>query len=126
MDLKGLFERAFFSEDVDNASVSIDKARDKFIELYKTGAESLEYVVPTDPADDWIRERLLRSITFYCESEGRPIPKCAGVFASLFAGHTLYCIAIPDVIAWAVEEFGASVEALRRTYGTQESDTALR
>jgi hypothetical protein len=120
IELSGLLRRAFYSERVENATESIARASARFIELRRAGGDSLEYVVPPAPDEEWVRERLLHSIVYYCESEGRPVPNCPGVFASLFVEDWLYCIAIPDIITWAGKEIGITVEDLRRLYGTEE------
>jgi hypothetical protein len=126
IDLKPLLARAFFVEKVRDATQSIERAREKYEQLAYAGALSLEYVVPPDPDEGWLRERLLRSVVYFCESEGRSLPRGAGVFISLFAGDSLYCLTVPELLAWADEALGLSVDELRTLYGTHELETTLR
>jgi hypothetical protein len=127
IELSKLLDKAFFSaKPLRNATESIERARDRYLELKRTGATSFELVAPSTLDEAWVRERLLRPLVYYCESEGRPIPDCAGVFVSLFVGEALYCITVADVIAWARGQLGVTVDELRAQYGTHELETAQR
>jgi hypothetical protein len=69
---------------------------------------------------------ILRPLVYFCESEGRAIPRCAGVFLSLFVADALYCISGEEVIGWAGRALGLDAGELRDRYGTHEIETALR
>ena len=125
IELNQLLERAFFVEDVQNASEAIGRARQRFTAATQRGGISFEIVMPGHVVDaGWLRERLLRPLVYFCESEGTPIPDCPGVFASLFVGARLYGIAAADLLAWAEAELDVSTEELRERYGTQETEEA--
>jgi hypothetical protein len=127
IDVNQLASKAFYvEENVRNATEALQRAVEKYISIYKTSAVSVDLVVPPDADESWARERLLRPLVYYCESEGAPIPKCPGVFVSLFRDANLCCIAVADVIEWAGAQLGLTVEQLREMYGTHELETALR
>lgn len=126
IDLKRLLDKAFFVEDVQNATEAIERARRKYVETTETAGMSFEVVAPPEPHETWVRERLLRPLVYFCESEGSPIPRCSAVFVSLFVGARLYCLTVGEVMEWAHQQLGLSPERLRDEYGTHEQDTALR
>jgi hypothetical protein len=126
IDLDGLLERAFFTEQVRNATEAVARAREQFAERTRTEGVSFELVAPPQVDEAWVRERLARPLVYFCESEGRPIPRCAGAFVSLFTGDRLHCIAASDAIAWAAAQLHTDNDELLRLYGTHEVDTALR
>lgn len=126
IDLKGLLRKAFFIEEVHNATEALERARDQFSEATKTAGQSFEVVAPPISDENWVREGLLQPLVYYCESEGMPIPRCAGVFVSLFVGDQLYCIGAAAVLKWAEQQLGTSAEELRSLYGTHEQETVLR
>jgi hypothetical protein len=127
IDLRPLLDKAFYKEQpVKNATLSIEKAADDFARRTNTDGVSFEVVAPTDADEAWVHRMLLRPLVYFCESEGRPIPRCAGVFLSLFVGDALYCISGADVIGWVNEQLGLSADELRSRYGTHELETAQR
>jgi hypothetical protein len=126
IDLNGLLQKAFFVEQVQNATEAIERARARFAAATKTAGLDFEAVVPPYPDELWVKERLLRPIIYYCDSEGLPLPACPGVFASLFLGDRLYCVAVADVLGWGCEQLGLGVEELHDRYGTHEIETVLR
>lgn len=126
MDLAPLFQLAFHATDVVDATQAIEQARARFSAEAKLDGFSYEVVVPGEPDRDWLAERLLKPLVYFCESRGSPIPACPGVFVSLFAGRRLYCIVAAEVIAWASRELGVDVAGLRMQYGLHEQDTTLR
>lgn len=126
IDLEDLARRAFFSEQVVNASEAIERARRQFTAATHGGATSFELVAPAAPDQAWLEERLVRPLVYYCESAGTSLPACPSVFLSLFRGDRLCCIAVADVLAWAEAELGVGADELRARYGTHETETALR
>jgi hypothetical protein len=126
IDLNSLLKKAFFVDKVHVATESIEKAREKFIAETKTDGLSLEYVVPSNVDAAWIRDRVAHSVVYFCESTGRPLPKCAGTFISLFVGDQLHAIKVPDFIEWVSEQLGVNVDQLRDQYGTHEGETVQR
>lgn len=126
IDLSRLLERAFFTEDVDNASEALDRAQQKFEQVTHAGARTFEVVAPGDPDELWLREQLVQRLVYFCESEGVPAPACSGTIVALFIGRRLHGIPAADVLRWASGLLNTSIEQFRAQYGTQEIETALR
>ncbi|HEX7838493.1 MAG TPA: STAUR_1299 family protein [Kofleriaceae bacterium] len=126
IDLSPLLEKAFFAEEVQNASEAIEHALEKFEHTTHTSGRPYEFVAPTDPDEPWLRDQLVARLVYVCESEGAPVPKCGSGIVALFVGRWLYGIPAEDVVRWASERLGTSVEQLRAQYGTHELETALR
>ena len=126
IDLTALLDQAFFAEDVQNASLSVDRALTEYEQQTHVGGRPFEVVAPAEPDERWLRDRLVRGLVYYCESEGAPPPKCSGTVVALFVGKRLYGIAAQNVITWATGVLGASIEQLRAEYGTHEQDAAPR
>jgi hypothetical protein len=125
IDLIALLRKAFFIEEVHNGTEAIERAREKFSQATRTAGLSYEVVAPAISDESWVREGLLQPLVYYCESEGMPIPRCPGVFVSLFIGDRLYCITAAAVLKWAEQQLGTSVDELRASYGTHEAETIL-
>jgi hypothetical protein len=126
IDLDSLIKRAFFGERVRNATESVERARQRFLKRTGTDGISFEAVAPTAPDEAWVRERLAQPLIYFCESEGRPPPACAGAFVSLFVGDRLSCIAASDALDWAAQQLRTSVDKLQQQYGTGEHETVQR
>jgi len=127
ISLDHLTNYAFYAEEnVRNATEALRRAAEKYTSIWNSGSMSFDLVAPPDPDESWAHERLLRPLVRYCESGGEPIPRCTGVFVSLFIDANLYCIAVPDVLDWAQGELDVTVGELRDLYGTHEAETALR
>ncbi len=126
IDLRPVLEKAFFVEEVQNASETVARAEQKFEQATHTGARVFEIVAPGDPDEEWLREQLVHRLVYVCESEGVPVPQCSGTIVALFVGPRLYAIPAEDVIRWAGGVLNTSVEQLRTQYGTHEVETALR
>lgn len=126
IDLSRLLERAFFAEEVENASEAIERAQQKFEQVTRTGARAFEIVAPGAPDEAWLREQLVHPLVYFCESAGVPVPTCSGTIVALYVGRWLYGIPAEDVIRWASGLLNTSIEQLRGQYGTREVETALR
>jgi hypothetical protein len=125
-DLNPVLEKAFFVEEVDNASEAILRAEQKFEQVTGIGARGFEVVAPGELDEPWLREQLVHRLVYVCESEGVPAPECSGTVVELFVGRRLYAIPAADVVRWASQLLNTSVEQLRAQYGTHELETALR
>lgn len=126
-DLTRLIERAFFYDrPLRNATESIARARAAFAALTQGDGASFEVVAPLDADEAWVHRDLLQPLVYFCESEGRTLPRCPGVFLSLFVDDALYCIGAAEVIAWAGDALGLTADELRARYGTHELETSLR
>jgi hypothetical protein len=126
IDLSPLLEKAFFAEEVQNASEAVGRVLQKAEQVTHAGARPFELVAPSNPDEAWLREQLVPRLVYFCESAGMPVPKCGGTIVALFVGPRLYGIPAEDVIRWASELLGTPVEQLRTQHGTHESEIALR
>lgn len=126
IDLNPLLETAFFEEDVQNGSEAIERLLEKFEEMERMGARLFEMVAPDEPDEAWLRDGFVAGLIYFCESEGTPVPRCGGTVVALYVGARLYGISAERVVAWASEQLGTPIDQLRVTYGTHESETALR
>jgi hypothetical protein len=126
IDLSPVLEKAFFVEDVENASEAIARAEQKFEQVTHIGARGFEIVAPGEPDELWLREQLIHRLVYVCESEGVPVPECSGTIVELFIGPRLYAVPAGDVVRWASQVLNTSVEQFRTEYGTHEVETALR
>lgn len=126
IDLSRLLEDAFFDEEVQNGSEAIERMLDAFEDMTSTGARPFEVVAADEPDEQWVRERLVHPLIYFCESEGASLPRCGGVVVALYVGPQLYGISAERVVAWASELLGAPIEQLDQQYGTHEVDTGVR
>ncbi len=126
IELSPVLEKAFFVEEVQNASEAVARAQQKFEEVTHIGSRVFEILAPSDPGESWLREQLVRRLVYVCESEGVPVPECSGTIVALFVGPRLYAIPAEDVIRWAGRLLSTSVEQFRMQYGTHEVETARR
>jgi hypothetical protein len=126
IDLSPVLEKAFFVEEVENASEALARAEQKFEQATRIGARGFEIVAPGEPDEEWLREQLVHRLVYVCESEGVPVPECSGTIVELFIGRRLYAIPAEEVVRWASQLLHTSVEQFRTQYGTHEVETALR
>lgn len=126
IDLNPVLEKAFFVEEVENASEALARAEQKFEQVTHIGARGFEIVAPDEPDELWLREQLIHRLVYVCESEGVPVPECSGTIVELFIGPRLYAVPAEDVVRWASQVLNTSVEQLRSQYGTHEVETARR
>jgi hypothetical protein len=126
IDLSPVLEKAFFVEEVENASEALARAEQKFEQVTHIGARGFEIVAPGEPDEQWLREQLIHRLVYVCESEGVPVPECSGTIVELFIGRRLYAVPAEDVVRWASQVLNTSVEQLRMQYGTHEVETARR
>ena len=119
LDLTPLFALAFLSADAARANHAIDEARGL------AGGRSYEIVVPPEVDLAWLEGSLVSKLVYFCEATRAPLPACAGVFVSLFAGERFHAVLAADVIAFACDALGASPDELVRRHGTGEVRHAL-
>jgi hypothetical protein len=119
LDLSPLFALAFFTADAARATAALDEARGI------SGGRSYEVVVPPEPDLAWFEGALVSKLVYFCESTRAPLPACAGVFVSFFAGERLHAVLVADVIAFACASLGVSPDELVRRHGTGEVRHAL-
>ncbi|HSN33723.1 MAG TPA: STAUR_1299 family protein [Ideonella sp.] len=126
MNIDPLLDEAFLSDEAGHATPAIDAARARVSNIANVGAFSLEVVVPDAPDEDWLRERVLRPLVYFCESTGVPAPACTGVFVTFFRGGRIHCVLGGEVIAWSARELGLDVQAIVDRSGTGEREHAAR
>lgn len=126
IDLSPVLEKAFFVEDVENASEALSRAEQKFEQVTRIGARGFEIVAPGEPDEEWLREQLVHRLVYVCESEGVPVPQCSGTIVELFVGRRLYAIPAEDVVRWASQLLHTPVEQFRAQYGINEVESAQR
>lgn len=132
LDLAPLLAQAFLTAEAAKANSALAEAREQ------ADGRSWEIIVPLDPGQQssepaartscdraWFEETLLRKLVYFCESTRAPLPACAGVFVSFFAGDRLCCVDAARVIAFACETLAVTSEELVRRYGTGEVRHAL-
>ncbi|MFT3765167.1 MAG: STAUR_1299 family protein [Minicystis sp.] len=119
LNLSPLLARAFLTAEAARATAALGEAREQ------SGGRSWEIVVPPEPDLAWLEGTLLRTLVYFCEATRAPLPACAGVFVSLFAGDRLCCVRAAEVIRFACDTLGVSPEELVRRYGTGEVRHAL-
>ncbi len=124
MDITSLLEEAFFAADEKSATSAIEQARALVSEQAKVDAFSLEVVVPENPDDQWLHERVLHPLIYFCQSIGAPPPNCAGVFVTFFSRGRVHCVLGAEIVAWADHELGLDAQALVDLYGTGERQRA--
>jgi hypothetical protein len=127
IDLQPLLQRAFFNFKVEStATEALEAVADEFARSTRGEGFHYEIVAPQDPDTEWLMERVLHPLVYFCQSRGTPMPQFPGVFVALFVGDRLHGIAVSEVLDWAHETLGVSPEELIAKYGTGEVETALR
>jgi len=126
LDLSPLFERAFLTTEALRATEALAGARAEIEAGQSARAHNYQVVVPEGADAGWFEETFLRRFVYYCESTRAPLPACAGVFVSFFAGDRLCCVAGFEVIGFACEVLGVGADDLVRRFGTGEVRHALR
>lgn len=119
LDLSPLFALAFLTTEAARSNDALDEARGI------AGGRSYEVVVPPEPDVAWLEGGLVSKLVYFCEATRAPLPACAGVFVSLFAGARLHIVLAADVIAFACQALGVSADELVRRHGTGEVRHAL-
>jgi hypothetical protein len=123
LDLSPLLAKAFYSNVADQASEALAEARLRFAQRSHGAAFSFEVAVPSHASRPWLVTSVIGPLVYYCESSGASLPRCEGVFVSLFVGGAIYCIAAADVVAWACEVLETSTTKLVARYGAHEIET---
>ncbi|WP_434390332.1 STAUR_1299 family protein [Melittangium boletus] len=80
-------------------------------------ATSYEVLLPDGNVRAWLLDTLLPRLVDYLESMGAKLPRCGGVFLSVFHGDTLHFLHARDVIALLSRWSGLSTDELKRRYG---------
>jgi len=119
LDLTPLLARAFFTAEAARANEALAEAREQ------ADGRSWEIVIPPEPDLAWLEGTLVSKLVYFCEATRAPLPACAGVFVSFFAGDRLCCLEAAEVIAFACEALAVTADELVRRHGTGEVRHAL-
>ena len=68
LDVRGLLQQAYFSTEVTNATQALEEAHKRFIDKHRSDGLSFELVVPGQPDAEWLREKVLRPLVYFCAS----------------------------------------------------------
>jgi hypothetical protein len=126
VNINRLLREAFFATEVTNASEALEHATARFTEIYHRPGFSFEIVAPPTPDSDWVREHVVGTLLYHCQSTGVPVPACPGIFVSLFVGMGLHCISAYDVLTWAAHELRETPDDWLVRFGTHECDPTIR
>jgi hypothetical protein len=80
-------------------------------------AISYELVLPVMDVRSFLLKDTLPRLVNYLESIGAKLPRCGGVFLSVFVGDTLHFLHARDVVALLSEWSGLSMAELSERYG---------
>lgn len=80
-------------------------------------AISYELLMPDGNVRPWLLNTVLPRLVDYLESRGARLPRCPGVFLSVFNGDTLHFIHARDAMALLSQWSGLSFDELRTRYG---------
>lgn len=80
-------------------------------------ATSYELVLPAQDVRAYLLDYTLPRLVNYLESSGAKLPRCGGVFLSVFAGDTLHFIHARDVMELLSRWSGLSLDELKQRYG---------
>ncbi len=84
-----------------------------------TNATSYELVLPAEGVRPFLLDNTLPRLVNYLESRGAKLPRCGGVFLSIFAGDTLHFLHARDVVELLSQWSGLSMAELKERYGPQ-------
>ncbi|HVE82063.1 MAG TPA: STAUR_1299 family protein [Myxococcales bacterium] len=114
--VQALLARAFHQAPAMEANAQIARVRGlEGGEL--SPAVSYELVLPAEGAVEHLTSRVLPRLVYFLECRGSPLPACAGVFVSIFAGDRLYFVRARDVVEELSRLTGLSPEEMVRRYG---------
>jgi hypothetical protein len=80
-------------------------------------ATSYELVLPAEGVRAFLVDQTLPRLVNYLESSGAKLPRCEGVFLSVFAGDTLHFLHARDAVRLLSEWSGLSMDELKGRYG---------
>ncbi|ATB33147.1 STAUR_1299 family protein [Melittangium boletus] len=115
-DTDELLRLAFAQAPANLANVAITRMRAEVGGESSRGI-SYELLLPDGNVRTWLLDTVLPRLVDYLESIGAKLPRCGGVFLSVFSGDTLHFIHARDVIALLSGWSGLSSDELKRRYG---------
>lgn len=115
-DTTELLSLAFERAPANMANIAIQRARDS-VGGESSLAVSYELLMPDGNVRPWLLDTVLPRLVDYLESRGSGLPRCPGVFLSVFSGDTLHFIHARDAVALLSQWSGLSFDELRTRYG---------
>src|SRR5262245_31932479 len=88
-------------------------------------ALSYEVVVPASGADDYLTQSLIPRLVYFLDCAGFKLPRCPGVFLSLFSGEDLFFIRASDAVDELARIGGLSPEDMVARFGAQSGQGIL-
>lgn len=113
--IQALLSRAFHRTRAAEASQAIADVRER--EGSHGIAVSYECVIPPEGAVEHLVTRVLPRLVYFLECRGAHLPRCGGVFLSLFVGADLYFVRAADALEELSRMSGLSPEEMVRRYG---------
>ena len=116
--LQALLDRAFARVKATDANVAIADMR---IEEGSDDrpAVSYEVVLPVSNAAEYLTGSLMPRLIYFLDSGGFKLPRCAGVFVSLFHGDDLFFIRAADAVNELCRITGISPTQMVQRFGSQ-------
>lgn len=115
--IQGLLDKAFHRAKAADANVAIAKVRDEQSEDISQ-ALSYELVLPKEKQVEHLVEAVMPRMVYFMESRGAKLPRCLGVFVSLFVDDDLYFVQAADVIDTLSQLSGLSPQEMVKRHGT--------
>ncbi|MET0403081.1 MAG: STAUR_1299 family protein [Cystobacter sp.] len=115
-DTTELIHLAFDRAPASLANVAIQRAREQALGDGSL-ATSYELLLPDGNVRAWLLNTQLPRLVDYLESRGSRLPRCGGVFLSVFVGDTLHFIHARDALALFSRWSGLSFDVMRERYG---------
>jgi hypothetical protein len=85
-------------------------------------AASYEVVVPAQAAGDYLLSSLLPRLVYFLDSMGYKLPRCSGLFLSLFHGDHLFFVRAADAVDELSRLSGLSPEEMVKQFGANKAD----
>ncbi len=119
--LQALLDRAFARVKATDANVAIADMR---IEEGSDDrpAVSYEVVLPVSNAAEYLTGSLMPRLIYFLDSGGFKLPRCAGVFVSLFHGDDLFFIRAADAVNELCRITGISPTQMVQRFGSQSGN----
>jgi hypothetical protein len=116
--VEALLKRAFHTAPAIKANDEIAKMREAEGTPLRS-AVSYEVLLPQEGAVAELTERVMPRLVYFLACRGLKLPKCPGIFASIFAGDQLYFIRGEDLLEELSKMSGLTVEEMVQRHGPE-------
>jgi hypothetical protein len=119
--LQALLDRAFARVKAADANPAIADMR---LEEGSDDRPALSYeaVLPASKPMEYLTDSLMPRLIYFLDSSGCKLPRCAGVFISLFHGDDLFFIRAADAVAELSRITGISPTQMVQRFGSQSGN----